>query len=630
MRCNYMMLGIVGLLVLCTGLAHGAAYYSPSAIVPNTAGTHIYVAEHTYPQIDEIDVSTRAVTRTLTLTDAPLGLVMSSDDSTLYVTAGEANGKVHIIDVSSWQITTSVDVGHTPMAPVLSADGNTLLVCNRFNNTMSVIDLSGPTVTDTVTLVRQPVAMALSVSQGKLVVANHLPSGAANTGFTACDVSIVDASTYAVVNIPLLNGATAARGICVSPDGSYAYVTHLIGRYQLPTSHLERGWVWRNAISIIDIAGETLVNTVLVDETEMGAANPWGITCSSDGSYLCVTHAGSHELSVINRLGMHNRLGSLPYTGGFSDTAADVPNDLGFLSDLRERVALEGKGPRSVAIIGGNAYVANYYSDSIDIVSMASGSMFTSIELGPQDAMTQERLGEHYFNDAAEGTFQKWLSCASCHPDIRADGLNWDLANDGYGSTRNAKSMLKSHETGKTMITGIRPDAPTAVRAGFKFIQFAIRDDVDAQAIDAYLSSVQAVPSPYLVNGQLSADAQAGKALFEARCASCHSGANYTDSNYITKGQPGDKTYVVGTGRAGGEYLDTPTLQEVWRTAPYLQDGRAATIEEVLTTYNPSNQHGTTSDLNGTEIAQLAEYVLSLPEPPGDPGATPGTLFYGR
>ena len=51
--------------------------------------------------------------------------------------------------------------------------------------------------------------------------------------------------------------------------------------------------------------------------------------------YLCVTHAGSHEISVINHQGMHSRLASLPYPGGFSDTAADVPNDLGFLSGLR-------------------------------------------------------------------------------------------------------------------------------------------------------------------------------------------------------------------------------------------------------------------------------------------------------
>ena len=36
--------------------------------------------------------------------------------------------------------------------------------------------------------------------------------------------------------------------------------------------------------------------------------------------------------------------------------------------------------------------------------------------------MTEVRKGEQYFNDATL-CFQKWQSCASCHPDARADGL---------------------------------------------------------------------------------------------------------------------------------------------------------------------------------------------------------------
>jgi mono/diheme cytochrome c family protein len=150
------------------------------------------------------------------------------------------------------------------------------------------------------------------------------------------------------------------------------------------------------------------------------------------------------------------------------------------------------------------------------------------------------------------------------------------------------------------------------VRAGFKFIEFAIRPEEDANAVDEFMISLEPVPSPYLVYGQLSYNAQQGKPLFQARCASCHSGEYFTDMN----------SHDVGTGRSGDPNLDTPTLVEVWQTGPYLQDGRAATMQEVLTTYNPSNQHGTTSDLTEQQINDLAEYVLSLPEPPqpGYPG----------
>jgi cytochrome c peroxidase len=69
----------------------------------------------------------------------------------------------------------------------------------------------------------------------------------------------------------------------------------------------------------------------------------------------------------------------------------------------------------------------------------------------------------------------------------------------------------------------------------------------------------------------------------------------------------------VGTtkDRDSGKPLDTPTLVEVWRTAPYLHDGRAATMADVLTRCNPDDRHGATTSLSPDEIGQLAEYVLS-------------------
>jgi len=61
-----------------------------------------------------------------------------------------------------------------------------------------------------------------------------------------------------------------------------------------------------------------------------------------------------------------------------------------------------------------------------------------------------------------------------------------------------------------------------------------------------------------------------------------------------------------------GKAFDTPSLVECWRTAPYLQDGRAATIEEVFTKFNKGDIHGSTSKLTDQQIKDLAAYVLSL------------------
>jgi mono/diheme cytochrome c family protein len=182
--------------------------------------------------------------------------------------------------------------------------------------------------------------------------------------------------------------------------------------------------------------------------------------------------------------------------------------------------------------------------------------------------------------------------------------MNWDLLNDGVGNHKNVKSLLLSHATPPVMSSGIRPDAEAAVRAGMHHIQFLAIDENDANALDAYLRSMKPIPSPYLVNGQLSASARRGARLFNsAGCLRCHSGPYLTDT----------KSHDVGTGmgRETDWIWDTPTLINVWKTAPYLHDGRAVTIQEVLTTGNPHDHRGTTSTLTEQQINDLAEFVLS-------------------
>ncbi|MCP5119983.1 MAG: c-type cytochrome, partial [bacterium] len=213
--------------------------------------------------------------------------------------------------------------------------------------------------------------------------------------------------------------------------------------------------------------------------------------------------------------------------------------------------------------------------------------------------LTAERRGEILFHDASD-CFQQWQSCTTCHPsEGRPDALNWDLLNDGIDNPKNTKSLLLAHQTPPAMITGVRDRAETAVRAGFKFVLFSPATEEEASGVDAYLKSLEPRPSPYLVNGKLSPSAERGQKIYEnAGCDVCHPLPLAT----------GLEKADVGT----GSEFDTPTLVEVWRTAPYLHDGRAGTIEEVLTKHNPDDAHGFTSSLTKQELADLVEYVLSL------------------
>ena len=574
-------------------------------------GKTFYVAEATAKQVAVFDIAAGKVVKVISLPEQPSGLALAPDGLRLYVTAGGPKGKVYVIDLRTGRIIYSLSVGHTPNAPVVSPDSKILYVCNRFDNNVTVLNPATKKQLTKIPVTREPIAAAVTTDGRFLFVANHLPAGAADRDYTAAVVSILDTSAKKVIKtIVLPNGSTSLRGICVSPDAKHAYLTHILARYQLPTTQLERGWINTNALSIIDVPNKKLLNTVLLDDVDLGAANPWAVACTNNGKYICVTHAGTHELSVIDRAQLHDKLARVAGGEKVSDassSAADVPNDLAFLVRLRRRLKLTGNGPRGLTIIGTKVYVAEYFTDTIGVVDIDPKihPQARSLALGPGRPLTTVRTGEMLFHDASL-CFQHWQSCASCHPGrARADALNWDLLNDGLGNPKNTKSLLLAHKTPPTMVTGIRPDAETAVRAGIRNIQFAVRPEKDAAAIDEYLKSLKPIPSPYLVKGKLNKAAKRGKKVFKkAACASCHVRPLYTDLRRYN--------VAIGKGMDQDRLFDTPTLVEVWRTAPYLYDGRATTIKEVLTKYNPDDVHGQTSDLTEQQINDLAEFVLSL------------------
>jgi len=598
-------------------------YLSPTALVADNQGETIYIAEATAKQIAVFDTKTAKVIATISVPAEPTGLALTGDGTILYVTCGGQKGCISVIDTRNAKLLRTLPAGHSPIAPVLSPDGSFLYVCNRFDNNISVISTEEGRQIKKIPALREPVAAGITPDGNWLYVGNMLPYGSAGADSIACNISVINAKTMAFeIDIVLPNGSTGLHGIVVSPDGRFVFASHILARYTVPTTQLERGWINTNAVSIIDARRKRLIETVLLDDVDYGAANPWGLACTSDTKYLCVTHAGTHELSVIDIAAMlekinsyNKRIGRQPqsfaggsYTayGSGNEAPSNIPNELSFLYGIRQRIKLPGKAPRALTIIGSNAYVAEYFTDSIAIVDISTDSRprATSIALGPKTDMTVRRKGQMLFNNA-ELCFQGWQSCASCHPsDARVDALNWDLLNDGLGNPKNTKSLLLAHETPPAMITGIRENAELAVRAGIRHIQFAVRPEEEAAAIDEYLKSLKPVPSPHLVDGKLSESAERGQKIFDkAGCASCHTGTLHTDL----------KTHNVGTGKDldKDRQFDTPTLVEIWRTAPYLYDGRAATIKDVLTIYNPGDKHGVTSNLTEAEIKDLAEFILS-------------------
>ena len=603
--------GLLAALTLITAAGDETAlYHSPAALSADAEGKTLYIADYTAREIAIYDTAGGNLRARIALPGHPRGLALSADGLRLYAAAAEPEGKVYVVDPARGVVLSSIAAGHTPEGLALSSDGKTLYVCNRFNNDLSVLDLQVMTEAGRIPVSRQPVAVRLSADGNHLFVANQLPAGPANAEEVAAVVSVIDTRERRVTTeIRLPDGATGVRDLALSPDGKYLYVTHVLARYQVPASQIERGWIQTNAVSVIDAGTMKFINAVLLDDISLGAANPWGVACTPDGKYLVVAHAGTHELSVIDRAAMHAKIEDAARGERVSDVSmsrTDVANDLTFLTGIRTRVPLAGNGPRSVVVTGQTVYAGEYFSGTLSILDLRAGvpSKAVSVKLGNDVPMTAQRRGEMLFHDA-QYCYQKWLSCSSCHPhEARPDGLNWDLMLDGVGNGKNTKSLLLSHQTPPTTITGTRPNAEASVRAGFEYIQFARRPEEDAAAVDAYLKSLQPAPSPYLVQGKHSAAAERGRTIFQsAGCASCHSGRLYTSMRKYNA--------ATGRGREQGIAFDTPTLIEVWRTAPYLNDGRAVTIQDMLTSPD-SGIHYLTPRLSAEEIRDLAEFVLSL------------------
>jgi YVTN family beta-propeller protein len=610
-----------GLLILATInlTAAQSLPLSPTAMVASADGTTLYLACGTAERVLRFDLATRKVSGSINVSQAPLGLALSTDEKQLFVTCVAPESHVCVVDLASLAISGKIPAGHTAMAPVVSPDGKTIYVCNRFNNDVSVINLAAKKELCRIAVQREPIAAAISRDGNYLLVANHLHLGRADANYVAAAVSVIDtASNQVIKELQLPTGSGSLNHLRISPDGQYAVVTHIVGRFNRLPTHATEGWINANALTVIDLAEMKVHGTMLLDDRYQGAANPWGVAWSADGATLVVTHAGTHEISVIDFQKLLARLPALPAAYDpvkaadvYAATKAnyELPDDLPFFDGSRLRVKLPrgDLGPRAVVIVGHTVYVANYFSDTLTAIDLsAANPKVQSLALGPKPAMDAVRQGEFYFHDARM-CFDGWQSCSSCHPGgARADGLNWDLLNDGVGNPKNTKSLLFAPRTPPLMSLGGRADAKAAVRAGIQNILFTRQPEEVVNAIEAYLQSLQPVASPYLVHGLLSEAARRGKKLFRrAGCAACHVSGLYTDM----------RPHDVGTRAPGDKPADkfyTPTLTEVWRTAPYLHDGSATAVRDVIVTRNPKDEHGETSNLSNQEIDDLCAYVLSI------------------
>lgn len=311
-------------------------------------------------------------------------------------------------------------------------------------------------------------------------------------------------------------------------------------------------------------------------------------------------------------------------------------------------------------------YVLNFLSRDLSVYDvadlLADGALVTPITQVPlvaaEPLSAQVLRGKILFYDATSTKLnsEHYMSCASCHIDGYQDGQVWDLTSLGEGlrntidlrgraGTRHGRlhwsgnfdevhdfeNQIRNLGAGEGLMSnssfnqGTRNTPLGNAKSG---------QSADLDALAAYVASLDRFdPSPYRnSDGSLTSQAIAGRQIFDTlRCFDCHGGKHFTDSRLGILHNVGTLKTSSGS-RLGGALtgLDTPTLRGVWAGAPYLHDGSAATLRDVLTTANPNGLHGATSTLDSTEIDQLVAYLNQIDgsEPPADAPSGVGSPAY--
>ena len=414
--------------------------------------------------------------------------------------------------------------------------------------------------------------------------------------------------------------------ILVSPTGRLAIVPSLqaaigegIFRSGRPLTHET---TLRAAISFLDprTGAEDFDRRKLFDDRGFASAGAF----SSHGDYLFVAMRGSRAVERLDVL-----------TGAQAGSILEV-----------------GQAPQGLALSPDDSllFVDAYLSRELVVYDVANAGAIpvelARMRIPSAEPLSDELLrGKILFNDAADPRIGRdsYIACAHCHLEGLADHRTWDFTDRGEG-LRDTIDLLGRAGIGHGPLhwsanfdevqdfehdmrgpfrgTGLMDDAD--FHAGTRDTTLGdpkagVSADLDALA--AYVTSLDAhLPSPNRnPDGTLTAAATRGRAVFlGAGCPSCHAGSTLTDSGFESPGVP--RLHDVGTlGAGSGQRLggalpgiDTPTLHGVWQSAPYLHDGSAATLREVLTARNPSDQHGTTSSLSAGELDDLLAYLSCL------------------
>ncbi|MEE8160520.1 MAG: beta-propeller fold lactonase family protein [Acidobacteriota bacterium] len=563
-----------------------------------TDGSTVFVVNPDSGSVSAVDTRSDEKVGEVFVGDDPRALALGPEGRLLYVTC-QASAKLAVLDPERLSVLAKIQVGADPYGVVADPGGNLVYVASSATATVEVVDVSLRDVIAQIPVGPKPKGLALSADGTRLYV----------THFLSGEVSVIDPVQRSLLQvISTGSDSNMAQKIVLHPTNGKAYLPHI------RSNVTNRGLLFDSTvfpvISVIDLTSNQHVGQERVDLSlgENSVNLPFDLSFSPDGQLLYVVNLGSGDMSVID-LNTRRKI-----------TTVDV-----------------GDGPRGIVLTpdGRRAYVFNSLSEDVSVIDLTAHQEIARIAVTKSLLDPEVKRGKLLFfsSRSPELSKDRWMSCASCHFEGEHDGRTWF-------SPRGPRNTITLRAVGET-----RPIHWSADRDEVQDFEFTIRGlqagtgllrdgfpnpklgppnaglSADLDALAAYVEALQPKPSPFRnPDGSLTLEANQGQLIFQrpdVGCADCHTLPRFTDSSMDASPFI---THDVGTGDGPDERLDpvfdTPSLLGLWDSAPYLHDGSAPTLRDVLTTKNPEDRHGQTSHLSEAELMDLIAFLLSLGEPP--------------
>jgi len=595
-------------------------YYSPMNIAVLSDGKRIFVTANDADLLIVADPAEGKIITKIPVGHKPYGVIIDKTGKKAYV-SNQWSDNVSVVDLDELKVIDTLTTGNGPAGLSFSSDENFLYVVNTYSSDLSVIDLEHKTEIKRLITGNNPTNAQLSPDGNVLYVtarrADIVPYGEP----MATELTVVSDNSKRIKSYLEVESAYMMENVAFTPTGDLAIVTLIRPKNLLPTLQVERGWMMNHGIGIIEQKGDGRIIQLLTDEPNAYYSDPYDVVISPDGRKAFISSSGVNYITVVDIDSVRQLISeSTP------EMLSIWPDHLGISSRYVVKRIPTGANPKGLALSpdGKLLYVAEHLNDRIGIISTETYESLNAIELGKSRKVTVLRRGRKLLNNAGR-TFQNQYSCYTCHPDEHEDGLVYNMASKDMG--RNVTNTQSLRDIGDTPPFKWNGKNQTVYKQdGMRFSTVLTRTEQfpykDLDAIAAYIMRGIAYPPNILYNpdGKLTEGQLRGKVIFERthdnfgnlipeinRCATCHPAPLYTIK------QPFDvSTLAVSDDSI---LFDTPHLNNIYASPPYLHDGRAKTLEEIWTLYGKDDKHGLTSDMTKNDLNDLIDYLRSIRGP---------------